>query len=195
MPHAMRAAPTYGPSGEVLFAGQDRSLGGVLSYFEDVVYISVFVQLAGCATDKAWYTFLLVGAARRAVPACLLVASPVVQVAAVMQPAHALLVRAVCHLGPPKPLLLGLWSTLGHLLLAGLAHGQQDAGLHCQLLGMLPTPWPLAALPRLRCCLGLDLEHCCATSADPALCRLHPQRERAAALVAPAQGGRHARDR
>ncbi|KAL4428655.1 hypothetical protein ABPG77_009761 [Micractinium sp. CCAP 211/92] len=53
-------SPTYGPSGEVLFAGQDRSLGGVLSYFEDVVYISVFVQLAGCATDKAWYTFLLI---------------------------------------------------------------------------------------------------------------------------------------
>lgn len=46
----------------MLFAGQDRSLGGVLSYFEDVAYISVFVQLAGCVSDKAWYTFLLVGA-------------------------------------------------------------------------------------------------------------------------------------
>lgn len=54
--------PTYGPGGEVIFAGQDRSIGGVLSYFDDIVYVTLFVQLLGLWTDKAWYAFLAIPA-------------------------------------------------------------------------------------------------------------------------------------
>lgn len=64
--HPPLAAPVYGPSGELVYSGQDLSVGGVLSYMHDVLYISLFVQLAGCATDWAWLTFLLVRA-----PPCL----------------------------------------------------------------------------------------------------------------------------
>ncbi|EFN59661.1 hypothetical protein CHLNCDRAFT_49457 [Chlorella variabilis] len=55
-------SPVYGPSGELVYSGQDLSVGGVLSYMHDVLYISLFVQLAGCATDWAWLTFLLIPA-------------------------------------------------------------------------------------------------------------------------------------
>lgn len=54
----------YGPGGELVFIG-DLSTGGVLSYFHDVLYITIFVQLLGCWTDKAWWTFMLVRAAWR----------------------------------------------------------------------------------------------------------------------------------
>jgi hypothetical protein len=53
------AAPVYGPGGELEYIG-DLSTGGALSYIHDVVYISSFVQLAGCLTDYAWLAFLLV---------------------------------------------------------------------------------------------------------------------------------------
>jgi hypothetical protein len=55
----------YGAGGELVFSGQDLSVGGVLSYFHDVLYIAAFVQLAGCATDYAWLAFLLVRRAAR----------------------------------------------------------------------------------------------------------------------------------
>ncbi|PSC75049.1 transmembrane 208-like [Micractinium conductrix] len=55
-------SPTYSASGELVFAGQDRSIGGVLSYFDDALYICLFVQLLGCWTDKAWLAFLLIPA-------------------------------------------------------------------------------------------------------------------------------------
>ena len=53
------AAPVYGPGGELEYIG-DLSTGGALSYIHDVVYIALFVQLAGCFTDYAWLACLLV---------------------------------------------------------------------------------------------------------------------------------------
>ena len=53
----------YGAGGELVFSGQDLSVGGALSYFHDVLYIALFVQALGCWTDKAWWTFALVRAA------------------------------------------------------------------------------------------------------------------------------------
>lgn len=57
---ASSLAPAYGPSGELLYSGQDLKVGGVMSYLHDVIYITLFVQLAGCVTDYAWLAFLLV---------------------------------------------------------------------------------------------------------------------------------------
>lgn len=54
----------YGAGGELVYAGQDLAVGGALSYFHDLLYIALFVQLAGCLTDKAWWTFMLVRAGR-----------------------------------------------------------------------------------------------------------------------------------
>ncbi|KAI3429460.1 hypothetical protein D9Q98_005552 [Chlorella vulgaris] len=59
---ASSLAPAYGPSGELLYSGQDLKVGGVMSYLHDVIYITLFVQLAGCVTDYAWLAFLLIPA-------------------------------------------------------------------------------------------------------------------------------------
>ncbi|PRW60298.1 transmembrane 208-like [Chlorella sorokiniana] len=59
---ASALAPVYGAGGELIFSGQDLSIGGALEYFHDVLYICIFVQVLGCYTDKAWWTFLLIPA-------------------------------------------------------------------------------------------------------------------------------------
>ncbi len=38
-------APVYGAGGELIFSGQDLSIGGALEYFHDVLYICIFVQV------------------------------------------------------------------------------------------------------------------------------------------------------
>lgn len=59
---APRAAPAYNAAGELVYAGQDLHTGGVLSYFHDVVYVSIFVQLGGAFSDWFWLAFLAVPA-------------------------------------------------------------------------------------------------------------------------------------
>ena len=54
------AAPLYGDNGELLDGGGDLDLGGVTSYYHDLIYLSAGVQLLSGLTDKAWLAFLLV---------------------------------------------------------------------------------------------------------------------------------------
>eukprot|EP00887_Chlorella_sp_A99_P003081 scaffold9.g3081.t1 len=53
-------APAYSATGELVYAGQDLKTGGVLSYFHDVVYVSIFVQLGGALSDWFWLAWLAV---------------------------------------------------------------------------------------------------------------------------------------
>ena len=50
---ALPTAPVYGAGGELVFSGQDLSIGGALEYFHDVLYICLFVQVAPCAAPAA----------------------------------------------------------------------------------------------------------------------------------------------
>lgn len=54
------AAPAYNASGELIFAGQDPSMGGVMAYYHDILYIVMFIQILGSFTDWAWLALLLV---------------------------------------------------------------------------------------------------------------------------------------
>lgn len=96
--------------------------------------------------------------------------------ATVVQPSH-ISILCWCHylsFRTSKAVAACGWSTLWSVGACWTGTRQHFAGPNCQLLPMLPIPGPLAALPRLHCGLGPDLEPRCATSADPALCRLHP---------------------
>lgn len=46
------AAPVYGAGGELVYAGQDLSIGGALEYFHDVLYICIFVQVRCVQLDQ-----------------------------------------------------------------------------------------------------------------------------------------------
>ncbi|KDD73758.1 hypothetical protein H632_c1861p0 [Helicosporidium sp. ATCC 50920] len=52
-------APAYNASGELIFAGQDPSMGGVMAYYHDILYIVMFIQILGSFTDWAWLALLL----------------------------------------------------------------------------------------------------------------------------------------
>ena len=39
------AAPSYGADGELIDGGSDLSMGGMCSYYHDILYVSVFVQV------------------------------------------------------------------------------------------------------------------------------------------------------
>jgi hypothetical protein len=47
-------APHYSPTGELIYAGADLAVGGALSYYHDVVYLALFCQVFGAATNWAW---------------------------------------------------------------------------------------------------------------------------------------------
>ena len=50
----------YGPTGELVDGGADLSLGGMCSYYHDLIYLAAIVQLASVFTDRIWWSFLLV---------------------------------------------------------------------------------------------------------------------------------------
>ncbi|KQK00710.1 transmembrane protein 208 homolog [Brachypodium distachyon] len=47
---------------ELLNAGYDMSTGGISEYLEDVIYITVFVQLASIISGKFWWTYVVIPA-------------------------------------------------------------------------------------------------------------------------------------
>jgi hypothetical protein len=59
-PSLPAAAPAYNSSGELIYSGADRKMGGVLEYYHDVLYVAAFVQLAGSFSDWSWLTLLVV---------------------------------------------------------------------------------------------------------------------------------------
>ncbi|KAG2485419.1 hypothetical protein HYH03_015801 [Edaphochlamys debaryana] len=54
------AEPEYGANGELVYGGADLSMGGMCGYWHDLLYISVFVQVATCITTWFWFTLLIV---------------------------------------------------------------------------------------------------------------------------------------
>ena len=58
----LNAAPHYSASGELIYSGADRKMGGVLAYYHDVIYLSIFSQIFGAYTNYAWLTMLCIPA-------------------------------------------------------------------------------------------------------------------------------------
>lgn len=54
------AKPTFDDNGELIDGGFDMSGGGLCSYLHDVLYITVFVQLASILSDKFWFVYLVI---------------------------------------------------------------------------------------------------------------------------------------
>lgn len=54
------AEPAYSDSGELIYGGADLSMAGMCSYYHDVLYVSVFVQVASCLSSYFWYVYLVV---------------------------------------------------------------------------------------------------------------------------------------
>ena len=54
------AEPTYGPSGELEDGGADLTMGGMCSYYHDLIYLAAIVQVASIVSDRIWWTFLVV---------------------------------------------------------------------------------------------------------------------------------------
>ena len=54
------AEPTYGPSGELVDGGADLSMGGMCSYYHDLIYLAAIVQVASIVSDRIWWSFLVV---------------------------------------------------------------------------------------------------------------------------------------
>eukprot|EP00198_Chlamydomonas_reinhardtii_P010506 XP_001699843.1 predicted protein [Chlamydomonas reinhardtii] len=54
------AEPEYSESGELLYGGADLNMGGMCGYWHDLLYISVFTQVATCLSLYLWYTLLVV---------------------------------------------------------------------------------------------------------------------------------------
>lgn len=57
---AQAAEPTYSASGDIEDGGADLNLGGLTGYYHDLIYLSVFVQLASLLSSYFWLTYLLV---------------------------------------------------------------------------------------------------------------------------------------
>lgn len=54
--------PTYSEAGELEDGGADLNMGGLCTYYHDLIYLSAFVQIAGIFTDRAWLSFGVVRA-------------------------------------------------------------------------------------------------------------------------------------
>jgi hypothetical protein len=61
------AEPTYNETGELEDGGADLNMGGVCTYYHDLIYLSAFVQIVAIFTDRAWLSF---GVVRANMPAC-----------------------------------------------------------------------------------------------------------------------------
>ncbi|KAK9818415.1 hypothetical protein WJX72_012347 [[Myrmecia] bisecta] len=54
------AEPVYDEHGELMDGGADLNMGGIISTYQDLIYVSAFVQVASCLSDKFWWLFLVV---------------------------------------------------------------------------------------------------------------------------------------
>lgn len=54
--------PTYSPTGDLIFAGADLKVGGMLEYYQDIAYLCMFALTVGAWTDWAWLVFLSIPA-------------------------------------------------------------------------------------------------------------------------------------
>ena len=56
----LNAEPIYDASGQLVDGGADLSMGGMCSYYHDLIYLAAIVQMASIFTDRSWWSFLLV---------------------------------------------------------------------------------------------------------------------------------------
>ena len=56
----LHAEPIYDASGQLVDGGADLSMGGMCSYYHDLIYLAAIVQVASIFTDRSWWSFLLV---------------------------------------------------------------------------------------------------------------------------------------
>ena len=54
--------PTHSETGELEDGGADLNMGGLCTYYHDLIYLSAFVQLAAIFTDRAWLSYGVVRA-------------------------------------------------------------------------------------------------------------------------------------
>lgn len=54
--------PTYSSTGDLVFAGADLSVGGMLEYYQDFAYLCMFALTVGAWTDWAWLVFAAIPA-------------------------------------------------------------------------------------------------------------------------------------
>lgn len=54
------AKPSYHETGELIDGGFNMNEGGLCGYIHDILYITVFVQLASIISDKFWYAYLVI---------------------------------------------------------------------------------------------------------------------------------------
>lgn len=54
--------PTYSSTGDLIFAGADLKVGGMLEYYQDFAYLCIFALTLGAWTDWAWLVFAAIPA-------------------------------------------------------------------------------------------------------------------------------------
>lgn len=57
---ASMAEPTYGPTGELLDGGSDLNMGGLCTYYHDLIYLAAIVQLSTILSSRFWFAFMVV---------------------------------------------------------------------------------------------------------------------------------------
>ena len=60
------ARPVYDESGALVDGGGDLNLGGVTSYYHDLIWLAAAVQVGSLLSRRAWWLFLVVSALLRA---------------------------------------------------------------------------------------------------------------------------------
>ena len=60
--YANAPEPTYTEAGELEDGGTDLNMGGLCTYYHDLIYLSAFVQIMAIFTDRAWLCFGVVRA-------------------------------------------------------------------------------------------------------------------------------------
>ncbi|EIE24030.1 DUF788-domain-containing protein [Coccomyxa subellipsoidea C-169] len=57
---ASMAEPTYGANGELLDGGSDLNMGGLCTYYHDLIYLAAIVQIGTIFSSRFWMAFLVV---------------------------------------------------------------------------------------------------------------------------------------
>lgn len=52
--------PTYGANGELLDGGSDLNMGGLCTYYHDLIYLAAIVQIGTIFSSRFWMAFLVV---------------------------------------------------------------------------------------------------------------------------------------
>ncbi|KAJ1987752.1 hypothetical protein H4R33_002714, partial [Dimargaris cristalligena] len=52
--------PRYGPSGDLVSAGEDLAAPGLTSYMFDILYVTWFIHLGSLVTHYVWYLYLII---------------------------------------------------------------------------------------------------------------------------------------